>query len=506
MNLDGSIGSLAVVDHQVPQCSKQSDFQPEVQDDVHWSISAPTALQDISNDQLRHSQLDSDLHQLAQCSSQSDVHSDTGRKVVSTQLETTVLQETSNDQLQLHSTPRTINSPPDLSSFNQTEIDFHNSPASLTVHDNSPEKLNDMLSDMELNKTITGTKRWTEILTHTNAVGIKEADMYLCFMEYLKTIYANRCKFMTLLLDVFGFDRMTDSSFIYFLSFQLDLNFHNLKRGISRWIDAGMQDPRGRNRALSSEARQQIYDAWLDHAQPSTDNRNGRCRVKISKMEYLKKYSGIENKDVVIEEQVNKRGCVNYLSNRMIFTSTIRGIKQKLDEKNINVSTGSILNLKPFFITYASEKEMLLCLCKICLNVKFMFDPLMVRAKKDGDEVFDSISSFFMHGCTCDKSPNGYYMCSCSSRRCKNCMDSKPAPLKCQSSNEIVSYDQFEVVEREYLQLDKKTNEVEKKNTKLTDRVTTQTTYTDLYKKLVAMRKVYTIHKYHIMTFSTGPR
>ena len=67
LNLDGSIGSLAVVDHQVPQCSKQSDFQPEVQDDVHWSIFAPTALQDISNDQLRHSQLDSDLHRLAQC-------------------------------------------------------------------------------------------------------------------------------------------------------------------------------------------------------------------------------------------------------------------------------------------------------------------------------------------------------------------------------------------------------------------------------------------------------
>ena len=55
-------------------------------------------------------------------------------------------------------------------------------------------------------------------------------------------------------------------------------------------------------------------------------------------------------------------------------------------ENGLNVSVGSILNCKPSFITYASEKEMVLCLCKICLNTKFLFDPLMVKAKKDGDD------------------------------------------------------------------------------------------------------------------------
>ena len=41
-------------------------------------------------------------------------------------------------------------------------------------------------------------------------------------------------------------------------------------------------------------------------------------------------------------------------------------------------------------------------------------------------------------------------------RWCKNCKNSKPAPLKCHMSNELVTTDQFEVVKKEYMKVNNK--------------------------------------------------
>ena len=119
-----------------------------------------------------------------------------------------------------------------------------------------------------------------------------------------------------------------------------------------------------------------------------------------------------------------------------------------------------------------------------------MFDSLISRAKKDGDGAFDSISDFFMVDCKCQWSFNGYYQWKCSKRSCKSCKDAMPAKLKCQSSDDIITVNQFEVVTRQYLKYNKKTKEGETKTTKLTDHVSSQMTYRELYKKLVSTRKI----------------
>ena len=54
------------------------------------------------------------------------------------------------------------------------------------------------------------------------------------------------------------------------------------------------------------------------------------------------------------------------------------------------------------------------------------------------------------------------------------------------------------MVEREYPKLNKTTNKVEMKTTKFTDRVQTKMPYKDLCKKLLMVRKAYTMHKYHV--------
>ena len=178
----------------------------------------------------------------------------------------------------------------------------------------------------------------------------------------------------------------------------------------------------------------------------------------------------------------------------MIVTETVCSIHKSLLDKSFNVSLGSVFNLKPFFVTYASEKEMSLCFCKLCLNTKFVFDALMSDAKKDGDESFTSITSFLMVG-SCPKGENGYHKWLYSIQKCKDCKDTKPTPLKCSSSKELVTFDQFEVVKREYKKLNPKTNVLELKTTQLTERVSKQITYEELYNKLSNVQKEYCRHK-----------
>ena len=112
---------------------------------------------------------------------------------------------------------------------------------------------------------------------------------------------------MTLLFDIFGTDRLNDSAFIYFLSSHLNLNYSNLRRSILRWINSGMRERRDRW-SIDLDTRQQIYNLCIEHSQASTDNRNDQCKVKISKIDYIKKYVGIENENIIIEEITNKRG------------------------------------------------------------------------------------------------------------------------------------------------------------------------------------------------------
>ena len=71
-----------------------------------------------------------------------------------------------------------------------------------------------------------------------------------------------------------------------------------------------------------------------------------------------------------------------------------------------------------------------------------------------------------MIDCKCKRSFNGYYQWKCSKRPCQSCKDAMPAKLKFQSSDYIITVNQFEVVTSEYLKYNKKTKEVETKTTK----------------------------------------
>ena len=131
----------------------------------------------------------------------------------------------------------------------------------------------------------------------------------------------------------------------------------------------------------------------------------------------------------------------------MVLTCTVRNIHNKLTESGVRVSLGKVKSRKPFFITYPTEKEISLCLCKLCLNVKMLLEPLMAKAKKDDDKIYNSASEFFMCQSQCQKGSNSYWKWKCCSLKCSSCRNIKPATIKCQSSQETVNVYQFELTE-----------------------------------------------------------
>ena len=60
-----------------------------------------------------------------------------------------------------------------------------------------------------------------------------------------------------------------------------------------------------------------------------------------------------------------------------------------------------------------------------------LFDTLMVKAKKDGDQTTTSITDFFMNNSTCAKSENGYYTWKCVTQKCKDCKNCSSMLLSC---------------------------------------------------------------------------
>ena len=139
----------------------------------------------------------------------------------------------------------------------------------------------------------------------------------------------------------------------------------------------------------------------------------------------------------------------------MIATCIIRSIIEQLPSEGITISYGTAISMRPFFVMHATEKEIVLCLCKLCLNTRLLFELLMVQAKKDNDKTTDSITEFFMDSCDCPKTSSGYYHWNCVSMKCKNCKKIKPMPLKCKTLQTKIKVSQFEVTKKVYTKTDK---------------------------------------------------
>ena len=235
-------------------------------------------------------------------------------------------------------------------------------------------------------------------------------------------------------------DKLTDPSFLSWLASKLNIRTSRFFIYVANWRDRNFKETGGTANSIDDELKQEIFENSIN----STDRCNGRNLISISKSKYNELFHNIENKTVSVDVVVNKRGRTLYQANRMVLTCTVRDIQKMLFDKGHSVSLGKVVSLKPFFITYPTDKEVALCLCKLYLNVRLIMEPLMKEAKEDGDEVFKSATKFFMSSCDCDKGTNGYYKWKCVNLKCKDCKDSSSPDFKCRTSNEQVKVSQFQ--------------------------------------------------------------
>ena len=164
------------------------------------------------------------------------------------------------------------------------------------------------------------------------------------------------------------------------------------------------------------EVKQELYELWIENSIRSVNCRNGQQSIKISKLNYLKRYGNIINTPP-LEEKLKERCC----SNKTTLDITVRLMKTLVKEKcGYDISLGKLNFLKPFFVTNATKKERVLCMCKCCLNMKLKFDVIMSHIKANGGENYSSTSDFLMK-CTCDRKENGFYDLKCCTANCDDC-------------------------------------------------------------------------------------
>ena len=166
------------------------------------------------------------------------------------------------------------------------------------------------------------------------------------------------------------------SAFFKFIMNQCGVNhlyYYRVKASIRFWLDNEFQLKRNR---LSNSVKQKIYNTWLapECSIVTADRRNKRDRVLISKDEFLSRY-GPGLKDESLEEAEKRRTpCLSAV--RKSSVKTVKAVQKILADEGINVSTGTIVHFKPFYIGIPSLREQILCMCGFCLNSREIYNAL----------------------------------------------------------------------------------------------------------------------------------
>ena len=330
-----------------------------------------------------------------------------------------------------------------------------------------------------------------EVMPINNSINY---EGYVCsaFLSDLKERFDKESapKFYQYIHKTFA-NKIEDGEFQKWLTNKLGVYKYRFVEQYYFWKENNFSETRGR-KGLPIEVQQIIYNEWKENSIFSPDRRNGRDTVKMSKNEYENDYHLIKNDPPLIEDK-NRRGSTFVSSTRRIVTCTIDELQTKIKDKHaITVSTGKILELKPFFISYATEKEKVLCMCKRCLNMRMLFTPLVEHSKTNDGPELSSITEYFMESCPCSKAKNGYYQLKCCQGKCSACKDIKPVAVPLKSDETTKSYYQFEVTSVPYIT--KKTKE--KKIAKKTERLQKKESIKDIEAQLFERKTEYLCHRY----------
>ena len=130
---------------------------------------------------------------------------------------------------------------------------------------------------------------------------------------------------------------------------------------------------------LPKEIRLQMYDYWKVNSEVSVHRSNDRNIIKISKQHISQQTADLDDSNISIAKC--KKGN-KMQAHRQITTKTYRTLHKNYQQiYGSNISLGSFVNLKPFFVFPPTVKEMELCLCSKCLNPHCLYRAIKSAVK-----------------------------------------------------------------------------------------------------------------------------
>ena len=229
----------------------------------------------------------------------------------------------------------------------------------LSVHERK-EILSKKLQDQEADQTIEG----------------KISDALLL---YLKSLFTEKKfhEFYGLLQKIFPH---YDEQISYHIANYLGVRPYRLS---SKFCSNFQRKSYGGRPRRSLLHRQTMLNMFVNYSIFTVDRRNGRDRAKIREPAYIKFYDDLIIPEEIgtVERETNKRGTKLVTITKRVLIITLRSLQEKLQEQIGHISMGTVSHYKPFFMTFASEKEKVLCMCMLCLNIREKFDSLMMFFK-----------------------------------------------------------------------------------------------------------------------------
>ena len=351
------------------------------------------------------------------------------------------------------------------------------------------EKIIRSSMNLSLNKTV------LDNLMLPNVENTPEGRLLSGVLEYLKSLDLRQVsdqkvfkKILTNVLEV-KVD-MDDTTFLHWLSGRVNKKYDRLLRVLN--LDDSL-DTRGRKKA-PLETRQAIFDQWNEFSIITVDRRNGRDQVAIPKLDFIRNFNDITlPDDIKIESIVNKGGQKMYRSTRYIATKTGHQIRNKLLQGGLNVSYGTVLKYKPFYVQKGCEREKQSCLCKFCLNLRLRYNELLKNLKyKEKRE--DSMTKYFSNGCKCQPSENGSLQLECINGNCSECkLSSLFAEDDFKDTQANVHFHQFVVQEYTY-----KSKSGEQKTGKRTVRKEFEEKFSEFKENIDKKGPSYLVHRFEI--------
>lgn len=243
----------------------------------------------------------------------------------------------------------------------------------------------------------------------------------------------------------------------------------------------------GRPDKINDDMKIKVINFWKDHCQISVDRRNNRqvVNMKLKKMPKIVKDVLKYDDEISIVE--TKRGK-KYQAHRHVYTAPIRKLFHDFSNTGINISIGSFLKLKPFYILPPTTREMASCLCIKCVNIHLIYDGIRTHKRDLPPSLTQYLTSTMK--CSLDEKID-FVQLDCIHGKCKNSCTTVQNQLI--NSEDKIMYYVFEKCMTIGWNREGKKYEYER-----TAHVNTSATLNELFQKLHESTESYLVHRYNV--------